>query len=319
MQITDKTMRPLTEAKYLNADNVSRYRAIMRIFLMHYDKLKYKLYQEDVYEAMQETGLFADYRIEQCRQDLDMLTEWKNLEAYQDTRRVASIEEFKNKKFEYSMTDVGVEVERLVQRLEKLKAIIRDKEAAPECKFTLSTIHASKGLEYDTVYLMDVVDGILPETVPKNLRAASREELEIYEEERRLFYVGATRAKSQLFLFTMNKQASFCSELLGRPIRPGRTLSAHPEISHGAPLGVPSGGRMSGTNYYLTGGSNASEEKYRKLSAQLGAGLLVVHKKFGEGVVVDMDENNVKIRFGDIERILNIRTVAGSGLLKVRK
>ena len=92
----------------------------MRIFLMHYDKLKYKLYQEDVYEAMQETGLFADYRIEQCRQDLDMLTEWKNLEAYQDTRRVAAIEEFKNKKFEYSMTDVGVEVERLVQRLENL-------------------------------------------------------------------------------------------------------------------------------------------------------------------------------------------------------
>ena len=67
----------------------------------------------------------------------------------------------------------------------------------------------------------------------------------------------------------------------------------------------------------ITGGSNASEEKYRKLSAQLGAGLLVVHKKFGEGVVVDMDENNVKIRFGDIERILNIRMVAGSGLLKV--
>ena len=91
MQITDKTMRPLTEAKYLNADNVSRYRAIMRIFLMHYDKLKYKLYQEDVFESMRETGLFADYRIEQCRQDLDMLTEWKNLEAYQDTRRVTSI------------------------------------------------------------------------------------------------------------------------------------------------------------------------------------------------------------------------------------
>lgn len=120
MQITGKTLKPLTEAKYLNADNVSRYRAIMRIFLMHYDKLKYKLYQEEVYEAMCDTGLFPDYRMEQCRQDLDMLTEWKNLEAYQDTRRVTSIEEFKNKKFEYSLTDVGVEVERLVQRLENL-------------------------------------------------------------------------------------------------------------------------------------------------------------------------------------------------------
>ena len=89
MQITGKTLKPLTEAKYLNADNVSRYRAIMRIFLMHYDKLKYKLYQEEVYEAMCDTGLFPDYRMEQCRQDLDMLTEWKNLEAYQDTCRTS--------------------------------------------------------------------------------------------------------------------------------------------------------------------------------------------------------------------------------------
>ena len=166
---------------------------------------------------------------------------------------------------------------------------------------------------------MDVVDGILPEVVPKNLKAASREELEAYEEERRLFYVGATRAKSQLFLFTMNKQASFCSELLGRPIQSGRTLSAHPGVLHGASSGASVGGKMPGKNYYLTGGSSASEEKYRKLYAQLGAGLLVVHKKFGEGVVVDMDENNVKIRFGDTDRILNIRMVAGSGVLKVRK
>ncbi len=34
MQITDKLMKPLTEVKYLNADNVSRYRCIMRIFLI---------------------------------------------------------------------------------------------------------------------------------------------------------------------------------------------------------------------------------------------------------------------------------------------
>ena len=120
MQITEKTKKPLIEAKYLNADNVSRYRTIMRIFLINYDKLKYKMYQEDVYAEMLETGMFNDYKIEQCRQDLDMLHEWKNLEAYQDTRYVSTLEEFKNKKFEYSMTDVAVEVERLVERIENL-------------------------------------------------------------------------------------------------------------------------------------------------------------------------------------------------------
>ena len=105
MQVSDKLIKPLTEAKYLNADNVSRYRCIMRIFFEHYEKLKYWLYQEEVYEEMIQDPLFADYRPEQCQQDLTMLTEWKNLNTIQDTKKVASIEEFKNKKYRYQMTE----------------------------------------------------------------------------------------------------------------------------------------------------------------------------------------------------------------------
>lgn len=41
--------------------------------------------------------LWADYKQEQCQQDLAMLTEWKNLNTIQDTRKVSSIEEFKHK------------------------------------------------------------------------------------------------------------------------------------------------------------------------------------------------------------------------------
>ena len=107
MQVSDKLNRPLTEAKYLNADNVSRYRCIMRIFFEHYEKLKYWLYQEEVYEEMIQDPFFADYRMEQCQQDLMMLTEWKNLNTIQDTKKVASIEEFKNKKIPVS--DDGVQ------------------------------------------------------------------------------------------------------------------------------------------------------------------------------------------------------------------
>ena len=120
MQVSDKLIKPLTEAKYLNADNVSRYRCIMRIFFEHYEKLKYWLYQEEVYEEMIQDPLFADYRPEQCQQDLAMLTEWKNLNTIQDTKKVASIEEFKNKKYRYQMTEYSVEIERLVIRLENL-------------------------------------------------------------------------------------------------------------------------------------------------------------------------------------------------------
>ena len=79
MEVTDKLLRPLTEVKYLNAENVDRYRCIMRIFYENYEKLKYWLYQEDIYEEMIRDPYFRNYRMEQCQQDLMALTEWKNL------------------------------------------------------------------------------------------------------------------------------------------------------------------------------------------------------------------------------------------------
>ena len=106
----------------------------------------------------------------------------------------------------------------LLQRLRELQDILTRKETDYNCNFILSTIHASKGLEYDTVYLMDVTDGILPAQMLKNPEKASREERETYEEERRLFYVGATRAKSELYVFTTGKPHSFCKELLSHPV-----------------------------------------------------------------------------------------------------
>ena len=121
MQVTEKLTRCLTEVKYLNADNVSRYRCIMRIFFENYEKLRYWLYQDDIYREMKQDPFFADYKEEQCQQDLNMLVEWKNLNTMQDTRRVSSIEEFKNRKFQYQMSEYSVEIERLVLRLENLE------------------------------------------------------------------------------------------------------------------------------------------------------------------------------------------------------
>ena len=72
----------------------------------------------------------------------------------------------------------------------------------PACPFVLSTIHASKGLEYDRVFLIDAVDGIFPSVNPRKGNDLSDEERAALEEERRLFYVGATRARRQLVLLT---------------------------------------------------------------------------------------------------------------------
>ena len=69
-----------------------------------------------------------------------------------------------------------------------------------QTKITLSTIHSAKGLEFDNVYIIDLIDGSFPS-------ANSIEELEnlkpsLYEEERRLFYVAMTRAKKSLHLLS---------------------------------------------------------------------------------------------------------------------
>ncbi|MDO5834532.1 MAG: ATP-dependent helicase [Lachnospiraceae bacterium] len=120
---------------------------------------------------------------------------------------------------------------QLVDRLEALRQLLKEKPQERDCPFILSTIHASKGLEYDSVYLLDVIDGVLPAQIPKDLKKAEKVELEAYEEERRLFYVGITRAKNQLYVFTMKTQHSaFCDELFQRTpkkssVKPAPTYS----------------------------------------------------------------------------------------------
>ncbi len=123
----------------------------------------------------------------------------------------------------------------LVDRLEKLRQVLKEKSSERDCPFILSTIHASKGLEYDSVYLLDVIDGVLPAQIPKDLKKAEKSEIEAYEEERRLFYVGITRAKNQLYVFTMKTQHSaFCDELFQRTPKKSSVKSA-PAYSGTAP------------------------------------------------------------------------------------
>ena len=120
MKIQEKMRKPMLEAKYLNVENTDRYRPIIRLFYLKYEKLKYWMYQEDVFEELKEDPYFQEYTMEQCQQDLAALVSWGNLLTIQDTRKVTTIEEFKNKKFRYQLSETAVEVERMVIRIENL-------------------------------------------------------------------------------------------------------------------------------------------------------------------------------------------------------
>jgi superfamily I DNA/RNA helicase len=99
----------------------------------------------------------------------------------------------------------------------------REEEESPGV--VLSTLHAAKGLEFGVVFLIGVVEGQLPHsrtTDPKVTEAAAAD----VEEERRLFYVGVTRARDRLYI-TRPQTRMFRGEL--QKLAPSRFLDKLPE------------------------------------------------------------------------------------------
>ena len=185
-------------------------------------------------------------------------------------------------------------------RMEALQEIIQQKETNPDCQVYLSTIHASKGLEYDTVYLMDVIDGILPEQVPASQRFASKKEKEIYEEERRLFYVGVTRAKNRLYLFTANRKSTFCEDFFGK----------------GAKKQAIDFKALKSTSSSTQTDNARREEICRQFHEQFDVGSIVAHFKFGEGVILKITEKQIVVQFADKTRRLDLFLTAQKQLVR---
>ena len=185
-------------------------------------------------------------------------------------------------------------------RMEALQKIIQQKETNPDCRIYLSTIHASKGLEYDTVYLMDVIDGILPEQVPASQRFASKKEKEIYEEERRLFYVGVTRAKNRLYLFTANRKSTFCEDFFGK----------------GAKKQAIDFKALKSTSSSTQTDNARREEICRQFHEQFDVGSIVTHFNFGEGVILKITEKQIVVQFADKTRRLDLFLTAQKQLVR---
>lgn len=173
------------------------------------------------------------------------------------------------------------DVPSFLQRLDQLAKIIREKKRDNDGKLVLSTIHSSKGLEYDRVILLDCVDGVLPSMPLSQIDPKNSIAVNLYQEERRLFYVAVTRARNRLILFDL-PDSSFIQEV--RPEKQVQKL------------------RASGT------GDQLFVKKLRK-------GRKVIHEEFGEGVVLKKDDRTVTIRFEKVTKTFAIRFVCEQGLV----
>lgn len=118
MEVSERFLKPVCEMKYTHEPNYYRYKLILRYFYINYEQYRYWLDKEEIYDEVKKHNIFEDYTMELLESDLNALVDWKNLMVSQDSSRINSINEYKNKRFKYMITEATVEIERLLIKLE---------------------------------------------------------------------------------------------------------------------------------------------------------------------------------------------------------
>jgi DNA helicase II / ATP-dependent DNA helicase PcrA len=208
-------------------------------------------------------------------------------------------------------------MEAFAARLKELeKAYRQTKKKRGENAVTLSTLHSSKGLEFEQVFIVDLVEGVIPSS--EEIKAGFGSEQ--IEEATRLFYVGMTRAKRRLELVTYQERD-------GAKTTESRFVSAVRDIMNPAResrynevRAVPKGsGGSRGSRGVRAGGGEMCEEAIPANAicrrSGLAVGAAVAHRLLGVGAIVKLDREQLRIRFADGDRSLSIGTCFERGLL----
>jgi superfamily I DNA/RNA helicase len=244
------------------------------------------------------------------------------------------------------------EFESLQGFLEHVSLVMEAAQGESEDRVTLMTLHAAKGLEFETVFLPGWEEGLFPH--PRALDDQGRAGL---EEERRLAYVGLTRAKERAKIyFASNRRihgswnASIPSRFVDElPEAHVEVASSGPSFAHGRGgyLGGSGGGgsrfdRMTpfaGSSYQTPGWQRAQAAKGAPAgggsggagqrqpqqiegeiiarssgpAAQFGEGARVFHVKFGAGMVVAVDGNKLTVDFDKAGRKMVLESYLEAG------
>ena len=194
------------------------------------------------------------------------------------------------------------EFENLTGFLEHVSLVMENTEAAGSDLVNLMTLHSAKGLEFDTVFLPGWEEGLFP-----HQRNMDENGLAGLEEERRLAYVGLTRAKREAtILFAANRrvhgqwQSAIPSRFVDELPPEHVDVDSEPGVYAGnQDMGGFGRGRALGY------GGGQSRAPKRDMEASLihadpqgfGIGERVFHQKFGYGRITAIDANKLAIAF----------------------
>jgi DNA helicase-2/ATP-dependent DNA helicase PcrA len=215
-------------------------------------------------------------------------------------------------------------VHRLLERLQELSTIIREKKYSNDCNFILSTIHSSKGLEYDTVYLIDAKDGVFPEKVITDRKTASQDELMQYEEERRLYYVAVTRAKNNLNIFSFKNESAFTDQLFNRTpavttVRTIETGSKADKNTHS--VRKPYRVKRECNSYNTSSAAKNSklrivtESEYMDKMGEIASSGFIRHRIYGRGKLLNINGDELQVEFAGKTMKCRLKFMMERGLI----
>jgi DNA helicase-2/ATP-dependent DNA helicase PcrA len=195
--------------------------------------------------------------------------------------------------------------ENLQGFLEHVSLVMENEAATAEDKITLMTLHGAKGLEFDTVFLPGWEEGLFP-----HQRALDEGGSSALEEERRLAYVGLTRARKRAIIsFAANRRiygnwqsaipSRFIDELPPDNVEQSaeQGLYSTGSISRNFPDFPRRRSRRSGVSQqpqHWTGPKNSSDI----INVEgMNLGQRVFHQKFGYGAILSIDDDKLEIAF----------------------
>ena len=199
--------------------------------------------------------------------------EYENDKSIESERRLETLDEFKSLAINFEENGI-YDLETFLENI----MLVSDtgQYSNNDDEVTLMTLHSAKGLEFKVVFILGMEEGIFPHN--RSFESASE-----LEEERRLCYVGITRAKSKLYLLSARQRTIYGST--------SGTIESRfiKEID-------PSLLNSTNTRPTLTD-DKVIPNMYNKSSDGISPGDKVIHNIFGEGVVISVNGSIATIAF----------------------